>query len=166
MAAAFYLFFGGGFGRSNTPRDTYSATPPPTAPSAENSLSHPPAFIENAIRVFTSKDTATNSCLIQMYVVNPFEVSLTAIVTLQVPTGVKVLGSNGILGTSSITWTNNLPQGGPNARDTVNFTLSPTALGLTEFPAPTLMYTDSQGHNGTGFYGIVPPIQQSSCATR
>jgi hypothetical protein len=119
------------------------------SPSGAKPLGGPPStnfVFETPIKSFVVQNPTNQTYQAHILVENPFAISLQAVVTQPLPSGVSVLSTTGMLSGASIVWTNTIVTNGL-ADDTFTFTL-PALPGMqTNLPVPTLVFSDSTGTN-------------------
>ena len=114
--------------------------------------------------VYPSRTNYSYEATIQ--IVNPFVIPLLATVTQPLPTGIRVLSTDGVLGTSSIVWTNTVLTNSL-VQNTFTFELSSTPSAQTNLPAATLVFSDGTGTNSLSIQSSQPsfmglfPVQAS-----
>ncbi len=109
---------------------------------------------ENPIKSFVFQNQSNQTYQAQIWIANPFAIPLQATVTQPLPSGIVVLGTDGVLHGSSIVWSNTVPTNGL-VEETLAFSLAVMPGAQTNLPAPTLVFTDATGTNGLSVSGFV-----------
>jgi hypothetical protein len=119
-------------------------------------------IIENPIQSYVFQNRSNQTYEAQIWVVNPFVIPLVATITQPLPSGITVLATDGILGGSSIVWTNLMPSNSV-AEMTFSFSVAAVPGASTNLPPPTLIFTDLTQTNSVslqaaalGFKGVFP----------
>ncbi|HEY1719189.1 MAG TPA: Ig-like domain-containing protein, partial [Verrucomicrobiae bacterium] len=110
---------------------------------------------ENPIKCFVVQNLTNQTYQAQIWVANPFAIPLSATVTQPLPLGVTVLSTDGILGSSSIIWTNAIATNGL-VEETFTFSLSTIPGALTNLPGATLLFNDATETNTLSVQSFAP----------
>lgn len=129
--------------------------------SSSNSV----AEIENPVSTYVIQNPTNQTYQAEIFVVNPFGQSCTAIVTQALPSGINVLTTDGASGASAIVWTNNISTN--LVEDTFTFTISVVPGAQTNLPPPTVTFVDQTNNQSSPFNSTTPgfnglfPVQVS-----
>jgi len=110
---------------------------------------------ENPVTTYVSQKAANQSYQAQIFVVNPFTETYSAIVTQALPPGITVLTTDGMVEGDSIVWTNTVTPTNV-VEDTFSFTLAAIPGASTNLGPPTVVYFDQTNNQSSPFYSTVP----------
>jgi hypothetical protein len=121
--------------------------------------------IENPVSTYVLQNPSNQTYQAEIFVVNPFGQTCSAIVTQSLPSGVTILTTDGASEVSEIVWTNNISTN--VAEDTFTFTLSVAPGAQTNLPPPTVTFVDQTNNQSSPFSSTTPgfnglfPVQVS-----
>ena len=126
----------------------------PNGASASNNM----VVVENPIKCLVvynrSNYTAT------LFVANPFDSTLNAVVNQPLPAGINVINASGVIQSGNVTWTNSITPGGV-AVDTFSFMVSANSGTSTNLPTPGLMFVEPNSTNSLVAQPVAPNFQSA-----
>jgi hypothetical protein len=134
---------------------TFSAKIKPNGQPLDDSSSTNAFTFENPIKSFVFQNLSNQTYQAQIWVANPFAVSLFATVTQPLPSGITILNTDGTLQNSSIVWTNTIATNGL-VEETFTFSLSAMPGAQTNLPAASLSFSDATGTNTLAVQSFAP----------
>jgi Bacterial Ig-like domain (group 1) len=124
------------------------------------------AEIENPVSTYVMQNPSNQTYQTEIFVVNPFGQTCSAIVTQALPLGINVLATDGMSEDSAIVWTNTISTN--VVEDAFTFTLPVAPGAQTNLPPPTVTFVDQSSNQSSpfhsttaGFNGLFP-VQVSS----
>ena len=145
ISGTFYI---GGFSHNWSPATVNSAIRPLTPQPPQQEM-------ENPVSCYVIQNPTNQTYEANIFTVNPFSHTYSAVITQTLPVGITVLSTDGTLGSSSIVWTNTIAPGGL-AKEAFSFTLSVLPGVSTNLPPPTVTFMD-QTNNPSGLLTSVTP---------
>jgi hypothetical protein len=126
--------------------------------------------IPNPIRCYIIQNPTNQTYQSTIRVANPFAIPLLVTITQPLPDGITVLTTDGMLGSSSIVWTNIIATNA-SLQKTFTFTL-PVLPGVsTNLPPPNVIFTDTYSNSlsfqsvAANFNGLFPVQVSASVPT-